>query len=91
MVQIRRVNLEEPGTMVETLRYSPVNLVGQDSTKKCVQYNFKFAPVYSDSPWFSSPELYVIKREEKVLKINLLLFLNILKFQKLLGVKQNPS
>ena len=33
LVHISRVNLEEHGAKVETLRYSPVNLVGQDSTK----------------------------------------------------------
>ena len=33
LVQIRRVNSEEHGKDVETVRYSPVNLVGQDSTK----------------------------------------------------------
>ena len=38
------------GTQVESVRYrhSPVNLVGQDSTKKCVQYDFKITQVYSE-------------------------------------------
>ena len=39
LVHIRRVNSEEHGTKVGTVRYnSPVNLVGQDSTKS-VQYS----------------------------------------------------
>ena len=33
LVHISRVNSEEHGTKVETVRYSPFNLVGQDSTK----------------------------------------------------------
>ena len=33
MVQIRRFKSEEHGAKVETVRYRPVNLVGQDSTK----------------------------------------------------------
>ena len=32
LVHIRRVNQAEHGTLVETVRYSQVNLVGQDST-----------------------------------------------------------
>ena len=42
LVHIRRVNLEEHGAKADT-----VNLVGQDSTKKCVQYDFKFTSEYS--------------------------------------------
>ena len=49
-VYIRWVNQEEHGTEIETVRYRLVNLVGQDSTKKCVQYNFKCTSVYSDPP-----------------------------------------
>ena len=49
LVHIRRVNLEEHGAKVDTVRYSPVNLVGQDSTKSVhIQYAFKFTSEYSD-------------------------------------------
>ena len=33
LVKKRRVNIEDFGINVETVRYSPVNLVGRDSTK----------------------------------------------------------
>ena len=46
LVHIGQVNPEEHDTKVETVRYSPVNSVGQDSTTS-VHYNFKSTPVYS--------------------------------------------
>ena len=45
LVNIRLVDSVEHGTKIETMRYSPVNLVGQ--YKKCVQYGFKFTPFYN--------------------------------------------
>ena len=51
------VNLEEHDINVETVRYSPVNLVGQGSTKRTinstVQYDFKFSSIYSDVNFLS--------------------------------------
>ena len=35
LVHIARVNLEEHGTKIETVRYSPVNLGGQKVQKEC--------------------------------------------------------
>ena len=46
LVKTRRVLSYEHGTKVETGWYSPINLVGQDSTKS-IQCNFKFNQVYS--------------------------------------------
>ena len=43
-VQIRRVNSEEPGTKVETVWYTPGNLVGQDAVQKVCTVRFQ---VYS--------------------------------------------
>ena len=43
-----QVNSAEQGTNIETVRYSPVNLVGQDRTQSVYMYDFKLTPVYRD-------------------------------------------
>ena len=44
LVHVSRVNLEEHGAKVGTVRCSPVNLVAQDSTKVCtVQFQVYFS------------------------------------------------
>ena len=52
LVHISGVNLEENGTKVETVRYCPVNLVGQDSPK--IEYSkVSSLLVYSGFKYFN--------------------------------------
>ena len=47
LVYIRRVNPEEHGTKVETVRYSPVSLVGYRTVHKVCTVQFKVYSIQS--------------------------------------------
>ena len=51
LVYISRVNSEEYHSKVESVRYSPVNLLGQNSTKSVYGSISSFFPVYSDTTY----------------------------------------
>ena len=49
LVQISRVNLEEHSPKVDTVRQSPINLVGQDGTKS--EYSTISNLLQNTVPW----------------------------------------